>query len=128
MSKDIEVKFWTKANECICFGYQTSLRFRDVKAFEEFASKTRIDGCEEVTIVGVNECDEKVLTIRKFKSLANTCKLHRTVVADEDYMTFILEDTFENGCHISTEVIGFYYGQPDTQNTLRYAHELKATF
>ena len=44
-------------------------------------------------------------------------------------MTFILKDTLDNdGTPYRTEVIGFYYGEPDEENTRRYMGDLIAEY
>lgn len=48
------------------------------------------------------------------------------IYASNDDMTFILEDTWENGEHISTEVKGFYFGEPNETCTKTFYGNLKA--
>ena len=43
-------------------------------------------------------------------------------------MSFILKDTYIGGAIISTEVIGFYYGEPNVEATLANCGSLKADF
>lgn len=44
-------------------------------------------------------------------------------------MTFIMADKFkENGDVESTAVVGFYFGKPNNDDTLRYIGKLKAEF
>ena len=51
------------------------------------------------------------------------------VYADRDDITFIMEETTnENGDLISTECVGFYYGEPTEKDTKFFKGKLKATF
>ena len=50
------------------------------------------------------------------------------VYAEENDMTFIIRDTFECENLLSTEVIGFYFGEPDGDKTPYYIGNLKSTF
>ena len=44
-------------------------------------------------------------------------------------MTFIMIDKFkENGDVESTEVVGFYFGEPNADDTLRFIGKLKAEY
>jgi hypothetical protein len=43
-------------------------------------------------------------------------------------MTFILEDIYRDGVLVSTEVKGFYFGEPDDQAKLQFFGKLKAEF
>lgn len=44
-------------------------------------------------------------------------------------MTFILIDKFkENGDVASTQVVGFYFGTPNTADTMQYIGKLKAEY
>ena len=56
-----------------------------------------------------------------------TTKIYDTYARDID-ITFILEDTFEDGECISTEVKGFYYGGPSKNGTAMYYNKIKAEF
>lgn len=49
-----------------------------------------------------------------------------TVYADFSDMSFIMEDTYKDDKLISTEVKGFYYGEPKDDYTKEYYGELKA--
>ena len=57
-----------------------------------------------------------------------------TVYSQESDMTFIMKDTeafnYELGVYelASTEVIGFYFGEPDEETTEKYIGKLKAEF
>ena len=52
-----------------------------------------------------------------------------TTYAPDTDITFILKETCdENGDPISTEVVGFYYGQPDEKSTDYFIGKLKAEF
>ena len=52
-----------------------------------------------------------------------------TVYADRDDITFIMKDTFdENGNPYRTEVIGWYYGEPDEKNTISFMGDLVAEY
>lgn len=54
---------------------------------------------------------------------------YRTAYAERDDMTFILKETQDgNGNPVSTEVVGFYYGTPDEDDTARYIGALKAEY
>ena len=48
-----------------------------------------------------------------------------TCYAQNDDITFILKGNFVDNRFIGKEVIGFYYGEPDIQTTLKY---VKAAF
>lgn len=45
-------------------------------------------------------------------------------------MTFIMQDTVQKKTQhiIQTEVIGFYFGEPDKESTKRYIGNLKAEY
>lgn len=49
-----------------------------------------------------------------------------TVYSKESDLTFIMEDTYNNDDLVSTEVKGFYYGEPKDKFTKEYYGELKA--
>ena len=49
-----------------------------------------------------------------------------TVFSQDRYMTFIMEEVFENEEPISVECKGFYFGEPDEELTKAYYGELKA--
>lgn len=51
-----------------------------------------------------------------------------TCQARNDDITFIMEDTYKDGEIVSTEVKGFYYGEPDEEATKQFYGDLKATF
>ena len=52
-----------------------------------------------------------------------------TVYAPTADMSFILEDTFDNdGELISTEVKGFYFGEPDDEDTRTFYNDLIAHY
>ena len=52
-----------------------------------------------------------------------------TVYAPNDDITFIMKDTFDNaGEHRTTEVIGFYYGEPTEDYTRDRIGALTAEF
>lgn len=52
-----------------------------------------------------------------------------TAYAEDNDMTFILKDTLDNdGTPYRTEVIGFYYGEPDEDNTRQYMGDLIAEY
>jgi hypothetical protein len=48
--KRIEVKFWNSANECICFGFQTSINFDDMESALQFVEAVTIENAKEITI------------------------------------------------------------------------------
>ena len=53
----------------------------------------------------------------------------QTAYSKEADMTFILkETTSSDGDPISTEVVGFYYGEPHEWNTRNYLGHLKAEY
>lgn len=53
----------------------------------------------------------------------------QTAYSKEADMTFILKETTDaDGDPISTEVIGFYYGEPNEQDTRNYLGHLKAEY
>ena len=52
----------------------------------------------------------------------------RTVHAKEDDMTFIMEEKYVNESLFSTEVVGFYYGEPDDYTTNFYRGDRLARF
>ena len=43
-------------------------------------------------------------------------------------ITFIMEETYKDGEIISSEVKGFYYGEPDEEATKEFNGKLKATY
>lgn len=51
-----------------------------------------------------------------------------TAYAPENDMTFILKDTMLDGEPIATEVIGFYYGEPDDELTAQFSGCLNAQY
>lgn len=54
-----------------------------------------------------------------------------TAYAAENDMTFIMCDTYENASKeklLSTEVIGFYFGEPTEEATKEFPGSLKADF
>ena len=53
-----------------------------------------------------------------------------TVYSESGDMTFIMLNTMDNETEnlISTECIGWYYGEPNKDNTLEYIGRLKAAF
>lgn len=51
-----------------------------------------------------------------------------TVYSEEADMTFIMKDMCEEEAVVSTEVIGFYYGEPDEEATETNCGCLKAEF
>lgn len=53
----------------------------------------------------------------------------RTEYSASGDMTFILKETTNvEGDPISTEVVGFYYGAPNDENTKQYIGKLKADY
>ena len=56
-----------------------------------------------------------------------TTEIITTYAPDTD-ITFILIETYQNEDPISTEVVGFYYGQPNEEDTERYIGNLKAEY
>ena len=51
-----------------------------------------------------------------------------SVYSKEGNMTFVMEDVFEDGEHISTECKGFYFGEPNEDYTIAHYGHLKAEF
>ncbi len=51
-----------------------------------------------------------------------------TAYAQQADMTFILLETYENSEITSTEVVGFYFGEPNDDSTQHYIGKLKAEF
>ena len=52
-----------------------------------------------------------------------------TAYAPDTDMTFILKDTLDDdGTPYRTEVIGFYYGEPDEDSTRQYMGDLIAEY
>lgn len=53
----------------------------------------------------------------------------QTAYSKEADMTFILKETTSaDGDPISTEVVGFYYGEPNERDTRNYLGHLKAEY
>ena len=53
----------------------------------------------------------------------------RTCYAQSDDMTFICREEYDaDGNAISTEVVGFYYGEPEDELTKIYADNLRAEY
>lgn len=53
----------------------------------------------------------------------------QTAYSKEADMTFILKETTSaDGAPISTEVVGFYYGEPNELDTRNYLGHLKAEY
>lgn len=51
-----------------------------------------------------------------------------TAYSVEHDMTFIMRDTVFNGKTVSTECVGWYYGQPEEATTIQYDGSLKAYY
>lgn len=49
-----------------------------------------------------------------------------TTYSESEDMTFILKDVFVDDDWKSTEVVGFYFGEPTEENTALYTGKLKA--
>jgi hypothetical protein len=77
---------------------------------------------DETSIV---ETPGGVCNIKKLKTrrLYIMRKKIYTVHSDDYDMTFIMEDTIENGILVRTEVKGFYWGQPDDEATKEFYGE-----
>lgn len=61
-------------------------------------------------------------------TIKSVTEITTTYSADAD-MTFILKETTSaEGDPISTEVIGFYYGAPNEEDTKNYIGKLKAEY
>lgn len=54
-------------------------------------------------------------------------KIYTTYSPKAD-ITFIMEETFINGENVSTEIKGFYYGEPDEKCTKEFYGKLKAEY
>ena len=63
----------------------------------------------------------KPLTARK-----KLKKERYTVYSRTSDITFIMEDTYKNGKYVSTEVIGFHYGEPYEDSVKNFSGKLKA--
>jgi hypothetical protein len=50
------------------------------------------------------------------------------VYSSEYDITTIFEDTYENGEIVSTEVVGFYFGEPFAEATKQFYGKRKAEF
>lgn len=51
-----------------------------------------------------------------------------TVYAPDADITFIMLDTFDEDSIESTEVVGWYFGEPDEEATKLYTGKLKAEY
>lgn len=51
-----------------------------------------------------------------------------TFYSNDSDLTFIMEDTYKGDMLVSTEVKGFYFGEPKDKYTKEYYGELKADF
>ena len=52
-----------------------------------------------------------------------------TAYAEQSDITFIMKDTLDhNGTPYKTEVIGWYYGEPDDESTRQYSGILTAEY
>jgi hypothetical protein len=51
-----------------------------------------------------------------------------TVYAKNHDMTFIMEDTYHNGEVITTECVGWYWGEPNDEATQEFIGKLKAEY
>lgn len=51
-----------------------------------------------------------------------------TVYSNDSDITFIMENTYSGDDLVSTEVKGFYFGEPEDELTKNYYGELKANF
>lgn len=69
---------------------------------------------------------EKVL--HEYKRATKTKDIYEAYASAND-ITFILEDTFdEDGEIISTECVGWYYGEPSEDDTKRFYGKLKGEY
>ena len=57
-----------------------------------------------------------------------TMKEIYTVYAKNDDMTFIMCDTTEDGEISSTEVVGWYWGEPNDEATAHFVGKVKAIY
>lgn len=48
--------------------------------------------------------------------------------SNEADITFIMRETSNENGPVSTEVVGFYFGEPDEESTQRFIGKLKAEF
>lgn len=53
--------------------------------------------------------------------------IYTTYALDTD-TTFIMEDSYRDGELKETRIMGFYYGEPNDEDTERYYGHLKARF
>lgn len=51
-----------------------------------------------------------------------------TTYAPDTDITFILRETYEGEEFVSTEVVGFYYGEPNDYSTSEFIGKLKAEY
>lgn len=56
-----------------------------------------------------------------------THDIYTTYAPDTD-ITFIMKDTYEGEDVVATEVVGFYYGEPNETDTKEFIGSLKAEF
>jgi hypothetical protein len=66
--------------------------------------------------------------VRGGTNMKNIIEIRAVYTPSED-MTFILRETMNTeGDPISTEVVGFYYGEPDDESTNYFIGKLKAEY
>ena len=51
-----------------------------------------------------------------------------TAYAERNDITYIMKDTYDNGDLLTTEVVGWYYGEPDEKNTRDFIGDLVAVY
>lgn len=64
----------------------------------------------------------------EFSTARKKVKKERYTVYSSNDMTFIMEETYKNGELVSTEVIGFHYGEPYEGSVKDFSGKRKAKF
>lgn len=71
------------------------------------------------TVIDIKEIKEEILITSK--------NVYAVYSKDHD-ITSIFEDTFKNEQLVSTEVVGYYFGQPNPEATIQFNGKRKAEF
>ncbi len=50
------------------------------------------------------------------------------IYSEKDDMTFIMQNTYEDGCLSSKELLGWYHGEPNENNDREYVGKFKAEY
>lgn len=50
------------------------------------------------------------------------------IYSEKDDMTFIMRNTYENGCISSKELLGWYHGEPNENSNSEYVGKFKAEY